>query len=347
MSKLLKVVLVITMALVLTSGLVMAGCSPSQPPQPTDGGNLSNYQLEINLLGEKNEFFVDSQGRLKSKAEISSADGGISFSIDKDTMILDKDGEPLQSIYATVDPSPPLPPEDAYIVGSIYNLGPPGATFNPWLGLTLRYNPEELPEGVSENDLYVAYHNGTEWHILRHKKVDTSAHSVTTQVYHFTSFAILGPTEPPPPSTPAQGTRVGNLAPDFRLQSLDGQATSLSDLQGKPVLINFWATWCRPCVSEVPYIQEVYEEWSGKGLVVLAINIGESPSKVKEFLQSYNLSFPVLLDTKQDVAQKYNIRGIPTTFFIDKDGIIQDLRIGAFSSKAEIERSLSKLAITE
>ena len=125
-------------------------------------------------------------------------------------------------------------------------------------------------------------------------------------------------------TAPVEGTQVGNLAPDFQLQNLDGQTVSLGNLQGKPVLINFWATWCPPCRSEMPYIQEIYDEWSDKELVVLAINIGESSSKVEEFMQSYNLSFAVLLDTRQDVAQRYNITGIPTTFSIDKNGIIQE-----------------------
>jgi len=137
--------------------------------------------------------------------------------------------------------------------------------------------------------------------------------------------------------------RVGQPAPDFQLQNLDRESVSLNDLKGKPVLLNFWATWCGPCVSEMPYLQEIYDEWSGKGLVLLAINGGESSSKVSNFLQNYNLSLPVLLDTEGIVAQRYNIMGIPTTFFIDKDGIIQEKVIGAFPNKAEIEKRLSKI----
>jgi len=140
------------------------------------------------------------------------------------------------------------------------------------------------------------------------------------------------------------GARVGEPAPDFKLQNLDGQYISLSDLRGKPVLLNFWATWCKFCRYEMPYLQQVYEEWSDKGLVVLAINIGESHSKAKRFLQTHNLSLPVLLDTKANVAQRYNIRGLlPTTFFIDKDGTIQVKIIGAFPSKGAIETHLNKI----
>ena len=139
------------------------------------------------------------------------------------------------------------------------------------------------------------------------------------------------------------GARVGEPAPDFQFQSPDGQDISLSDLQGEPVLINFWATWCPPCVLEMPYIQEIYEEWSDAGLILLAINMGESPSQVENFMQSHNLSLPVILDTKQVIAQKYNITGIPATFFIDKDGIIQGKKVGAFRNKEEIEGYLDKI----
>ena len=139
------------------------------------------------------------------------------------------------------------------------------------------------------------------------------------------------------------GARVGEPAPDFQLENLAGQSISISDLQGKPVLLNFWATWCSPCRAEMPYLQQIYEEWSDKGLVLLAIDIGEGPSQIKEFLEANNLSLPVLLDSDKSVAQKYNIWGIPTTFFIDKDGIIQVKIIGAFPNKTAIEKNLNKI----
>lgn len=144
-------------------------------------------------------------------------------------------------------------------------------------------------------------------------------------------------------SAPAEGIKVGKPAPDFQLQSLDGQAVSLSDFRGKGVLLNFWASWCGPCRYEMPFLQRVYEEWSDQGLVILSVNIGESQPKVKEFMESFNLSFLTLLDTSEEVALKYNIRAIPSTFFIDKDGIIQDLKVGAFSSEAQLVNRLSKI----
>ncbi len=332
----LKVILL----LILPLSLIVAGCSSSSTPASTS----STYYLESNLLGEKNEFLVDSQGVLLSKVEASSAGGRISLSIDKGTRLLNKDGEPLQTIQAVIDPSPPLPPQDVYIIGQVYNLEPEEATFSPWLVLTLSYNSGELPEGIGENDLYVvAYDVG--WYLLPYKNVDTKTQSITTLVYHFTRFAIIAPKKSAPPSTttPAQGIKVGNLAPDFQLNNLKGEPVSLSSLRGRPVLINFWATWCRACRIEMPYLQQVYEEWSDKGLVLLAINLGESLSKVEEFVKNYNLSFPVLLDTNQAISLRYNVRYIPTTFLIDKDGIIQEVKIGAFRSTAELEESLSKI----
>jgi len=137
-----------------------------------------------------------------------------------------------------------------------------------------------------------------------------------------------------------QNIQIGVRAPNFQFQSPDVQATSLNDLRGKPVLINFWQTRCPPCVYEMPYFQQVYNEWSDKGLVVLAINVGERSSKVKSFLQSHGLSLPVLLDENREASRGYNIQYFPTSFLIDKDGIIQRGKIGAFQSKDEIEAGI-------
>ena len=181
-------------------------------------------------------------------------------------------------------------------------------------------------------------------------KVPKAILSVILTLVLLLAGCFAGP-EPPSgksPTAPVEGTQVGNLAPDFQLQSLDGQTVSLGNLRGKPVLINFWATWCPPCRSEMPYMQEIYEEWSDKGLVVLAINTGESSSKVRGFLESHGFSFPVLLDADLLVALRYDVVRynklyIPTTFFIDRDGIIQEKVIGAFPSKGAIEKRLDKI----
>jgi len=139
------------------------------------------------------------------------------------------------------------------------------------------------------------------------------------------------------------GPETGKLAPDFTLTGLEGQEVSLSGFRGKPVLLNFWATWCGPCRIEMPFLQELYEEWTGKGLVMLAVNIQEDPITVEKFVENAGLTFPVLLSPGNKVPLAYNIRGIPATFFIDADGVIRDIKIGAFLGVGEIESKLAKI----
>jgi thiol-disulfide isomerase/thioredoxin len=136
---------------------------------------------------------------------------------------------------------------------------------------------------------------------------------------------------------------VGKRAPDFELDTLDGQTIVLSQLKGRLVLVNFWATWCGPCRHEMPFLQQLYEDWPGEELVLLTVNVGENSSQVAQFLQSEGFSFTVLLDGEATVAQRYSVTGIPTTFFIDKESLIQKIKVGTFQSQAEIETILSKI----
>jgi thiol-disulfide isomerase/thioredoxin len=133
------------------------------------------------------------------------------------------------------------------------------------------------------------------------------------------------------------------VAIDFQLQSIDGNQVALTDFRGKPVLLNFWATWCGPCDFEMPLLQQIYEEtkWQQEELVILAVNLQESADEVQYYLAANGYAFTALLDVNGAVSNKYDIRGIPTTFFIDKDGIIVDMVIGAFQSKAQIEQRLN------
>ncbi|MFH0810328.1 MAG: TlpA disulfide reductase family protein [Pseudomonadota bacterium] len=153
------------------------------------------------------------------------------------------------------------------------------------------------------------------------------------------------PAVPVPAPTPVRGTGVGNVAPDFRFNGSDGKAVSLSDLRGHPVVINFWATWCGPCQAEMPLLQDLSIDVSlrDKGLVFYAVDIGEKAATVQSFMSARGFTFPVLLDARQDIAEAYNIRAIPATFFIDKDGVIKARRDGAFSNKVEIARELAKI----
>ncbi|GKX65780.1 redoxin domain-containing protein [Inconstantimicrobium mannanitabidum] len=118
-------------------------------------------------------------------------------------------------------------------------------------------------------------------------------------------------------------------ATDFNLTDLTGNRVSLSDLKGKKVFLNFWATWCPPCKAEMPEIERLYQETKSSHLVIVAVNIGESSGTVSSFAKSHNYNFKILLDYDQSVAAKYNISSIPASYFIDADGNIVSQHIGA------------------
>ena len=173
------------------------------------------------------------------------------------------------------------------------------------------------------------------------KKILMTAVLLLIPVVVFSSVLLPGCASPG--QAMEYGPEVGKLAPDFTLKKLDGQEVSLSDFRGEPVLLNFWASWCGPCRLEMPFLQEIYEEWSGEGLVLLAVNLQERQGTVEEFIEGAGYTFPVLLAPSNKVPLSYNIRGIPATFFIDADGVIRDIKIGAFSGVGEIESKLAKI----
>jgi thiol-disulfide isomerase/thioredoxin len=138
---------------------------------------------------------------------------------------------------------------------------------------------------------------------------------------------------------------VDSPAPDFSLSSLDGRTIRLSELQGKPVLINFWATWCGPCIEEMPLIQEYYQRYPDR-FTVLAINPDEPRADVQQFVDDYKLTFPVLFDQGGKVEQLYRLRGTPTSFWVDASGILQVQHIGPMSSE-QLSGYLSELGVIQ
>ena len=107
---------------------------------------------------------------------------------------------------------------------------------------------------------------------------------------------------------------------EVTLKDLNGQQVSLSDFRGKIVFINFWTTWCLACVIEMPSMEKLHQKFKDKDFVMLAINLQESASKIKQFYKEYKLTFTTLLDTTGDVGAGMGIRSIPTTFILDKNG---------------------------
>lgn len=123
------------------------------------------------------------------------------------------------------------------------------------------------------------------------------------------------------------GGMTGSPAPDFNLTTLNGHSLSLEHLRGKPVLINFWATWCGPCLAEMPLLEATAQRYSDE-LVVLGINEGEAFADVKSFIAREALSYPILLDTDEAVGALYQLNGYPTSVFIDAEGIIRAIYLG-------------------
>jgi peroxiredoxin len=122
------------------------------------------------------------------------------------------------------------------------------------------------------------------------------------------------------------GLEVGNTPPDFKLNTLSGETVKLSDYKGKKVMLNFWATWCPPCKAEMPEMQKFYETNKDK-VEILAVNI-DTQNDVKGFVENAGLTFPILLDEKNEVNKDYQIVSIPTTFFINEKGVITQKFIG-------------------
>lgn len=117
-------------------------------------------------------------------------------------------------------------------------------------------------------------------------------------------------------------------APSFTLQDLDGESVSLEDYRGQVVLLNFWATWCTTCITEFPVIQAEYTRLEDQGFVVLAVNYDEPQSQVQAYVEEMSLTMPVLLDPGANTVSQYRVRGFPTSFIIDADGVIRIIHIG-------------------
>lgn len=130
--------------------------------------------------------------------------------------------------------------------------------------------------------------------------------------------------------------QIGQHAPDFTLNTLDGEAVTLSELRGRPVFINFWATWCGPCRIEMPAIERAYQEHAGEGLTVLAVNLTDvdDVASVSTFVDELNLTFPILLDVDGYVSgELYRVPGLPMSVFITPDGITERIQIGPMTGE--------------
>lgn len=137
----------------------------------------------------------------------------------------------------------------------------------------------------------------------------------------------------------------GSAAPDFTLKTLAGDTARLSSLRGRPVFLNFWATWCEPCRGEMREIVAAYRDHSGEGLQVLAIDLTDQERKrsdVRSFVDELRMPFPVLLDEKGKVRKRYALRGVPTSVFIDANGVVRLVNPGPITNET-MQRGLAEI----
>jgi cytochrome c biogenesis protein CcmG/thiol:disulfide interchange protein DsbE len=143
-------------------------------------------------------------------------------------------------------------------------------------------------------------------------------------------------------SAASPGGRIGTPAPDFSLVDLDGNPVLLSGLRGSPVLVNFWASWCAPCVEEFPLLRAAATEHAADGLVVVGIVYQDRSEAARDFMERFDATWPAVMDPGGIVAEHYGIYGPPETFFIDTDGVISARQIGGLTA-ADLHTKLAAI----
>jgi len=133
------------------------------------------------------------------------------------------------------------------------------------------------------------------------------------------------------------------VAPDFTLQTTNGETITLSKLRGQPVMLTFWSINCSSCRYQEPFLQAFYANQKNKSLKLITVNIGDHPIVLEQHIASDNITFPVLLDTSRKVARSYGIPGVPVTVFIDARGYVTAYKIGPFQSYEDIEKAVDSI----
>jgi peroxiredoxin len=122
--------------------------------------------------------------------------------------------------------------------------------------------------------------------------------------------------------------KVGEPAPAFELKTLDGTTTSLASLRGRVVLLNLWASWCPPCLQEMPSLEQLHQKMKGEGLVIVGVSVDEQPKAIRDVIAKTPVTFMILHDPESATAAAYRTTGYPETFLIDRDGVLRETFVG-------------------
>jgi peroxiredoxin len=167
-------------------------------------------------------------------------------------------------------------------------------------------------------------------------------------IIYFFGFPTRGgdnqPTEPITTDIRQIAPEEGAFAPDFNLFNTEGESIQLSQLVGQPVLINFWATWCAPCLTEMPVFQDRFERHNQDGLRILAVDFDEPEEDVVFFKEELGLTFDLLLDPGGEIQSLYRVLGYPTSYFVDSEGVIQVQHIGVMT-ESQLDGYLEQIGI--
>jgi thioredoxin 1 len=291
----------------LLSLLLAAGCASGPALSPASS---ATREITISLPNTNtSRISITDQGRLVKNSQITSADGKISLAIDSGTTLLDAKNTPLQSIKVAIDPSIPVPPKDAEIIGAVIDIQPQAGIISPSFRLTLKYEVSALPAAATENDIWIYSYNGNTWEMMRYKDVDTTSKRITTTISRLGKYSVLALTQPvvtPLTSQPAGLTSVPLP------QALKN---------GKPTLAEFGRGTCIPCKEMKPILENLAIEYQDR------------------------LNVPIVsVDEYNDLTNYYKVMAIPTQIIFDSSGKELYRHVG-FWPKDQIITQLGKFGI--
>ena len=266
---------------------------------------ISTHSLTIDLPGKSIVTSVDDQGKLTQNVRITSEDGNISLAIDKSTSLLDSDGNIPEFMKVTVDSNNATLPENTELAGLVVDIQPQQATASPSIKLTLKYDPSALNKG----SVWIYYHTGDTWEMMRYKQVNSEANSIMTTVSYFGKYGVLATSIPV--ETPAAASQSG-------LTSLTLQQ-ALSN--GKPTLAEFGSVTCIPCKEMKPILEKLSIDYQDKLNVV--------------FVEIYE---------QKSLANFFKIMAIPTQIVFDSSGNEVTRHMGLWP-REQIEIQLNKMGI--